>query len=457
MQKPILPKGTRDFNSEELYKRNYIINIIKDNFLKFGFNPIETPSFERSETLLGKYGQEGERLIFKILKSGDFLKDTNVDEIKELKYSDLSPKIVDKALRYDLTVPFARYVVQNQNNITIPFKRYQIQNVWRADRPQKGRFREFLQCDADVIGSKSLMQEIDFISLFDSVFSDLKLSGCQIKINTRKLLVAICDIFDCQDKFTTLTNQLDKLDKLDNKVVKANLIKAGFKQNVVNSIFDVIELSKNFTDNLELLKSYFKSSEIGTEGISDIEYIFKYFSKNNLIKSELIFDIGLARGIDYYTGVIFEVTPPKNISMGSIAGGGRYDDLTEIFGLKNMSGIGISFGLDRLFLIIEELNLFPKIPINSVKVLILNFGNDFSYDLIQIANALRKSNINTEFYPDSVSLKKQLNYANKNMIPYVLFYGEEEKENLYFNLKDMNSGNQQKLSKDQLLKVLVEN
>ena len=457
MQKPILPKGTRDFNSEELYKRNYIINIIKDNFLRFGFNPIETPSFERSETLLGKYGQEGERLIFKILKSGDFLKDTNVDEIKELKYSDLSPKIVDKALRYDLTVPFARYVVQNQNNITIPFKRYQIQNVWRADRPQKGRFREFLQCDADVIGSKSLMQEIDFISLFDSVFSDLKLSGCQIKINTRKLLIAICDIFDCQDKFTALTNQLDKLDKLDNEVVKTNLIKAGFKQNVVNSIFDVIELSKNFTDNLELLKSYFKSSEIGTEGISDIEYIFKYFSKNNLIKSELIFDIGLARGIDYYTGVIFEVTPPKNISMGSIAGGGRYDDLTEIFGLKNMSGIGISFGLDRLFLIIEELNLFPDTPINSVKVLILNFGNDFSYDLIQIANSLRKNNINTEFYPDSVSLKKQLNYANKNMIPYVLFYGEEEKENLYFNLKDMNSGNQQKLSKDQLLKVLVEN
>ena len=457
MQKPILPKGTRDFNSEELYKRNYIINIIKDNFLRFGFNPIETPSFERSETLLGKYGQEGERLIFKILKSGDFLKDTNVDEIKELKYSDLSPKIVDKALRYDLTVPFARYVVQNQNNITIPFKRYQIQNVWRADRPQKGRFREFLQCDADVIGSKSLMQEIDFISLFDSVFSDLKLSGCQIKINTRKLLVAICDIFDCQDKFTALTNQLDKLDKLDNEVVKANLIKAGFKENVVYSIFDVIELSKNFTDNLELLKSYFKSSEIGKEGISDIEYIFKYFSKNNLIKSELIFDIGLARGIDYYTGVIFEVIPPKNISMGSLAGGGRYDDLTEIFGLKNMSGIGISFGLDRLFLIIEELNLFPETPINSVKVLILNFGNDFSYDLIQIANSLRKSNINTEFYPDSVSLKKQLNYANKNMIPYVLFYGEEEKENLYFNLKDMNSGNQQKLSKDQLLKVLVEN
>ena len=457
MQKPILPKGTRDFNSEELYKRNYIINIIKDNFLRFGFNPIETPSFERSETLLGKYGQEGERLIFKILKSGDFLKDTNVDEIKELKYSDLSPKIVDKALRYDLTVPFARYVVQNQNNITIPFKRYQIQNVWRADRPQKGRFREFLQCDADVIGSKSLMQEIDFISLFDSVFSDLKLSGCQIKINTRKLLIAICDIFDCQDKFTALTNQLDKLDKLDNEVVKTNLIKAGFKQNVVNSIFDVIELSKNFTDNLELLKSYFKSSEIGKEGISDIEYIFKYFSKNNLIKSELIFDIGLARGIDYYTGVIFEVTPPKNISMGSIAGGGRYDDLTEIFGLKNMSGIGISFGLDRLFLIVEELNLFPETPINSVKVLILNFGNDFSYDLIQIANSLRKNNINTEFYPDSVSLKKQLNYANKNMIPYVLFYGEEEKENLYFNLKDMNSGNQQKLSKDQLLKVLVEN
>jgi len=455
MKKPILPKGTRDFNSEELYKRNYIINIIKDNFLKFGFNPIETPSFERSENLLGKYGQEGERLIFKILKSGDFLKELNVDEIKDLKYSDLSPKIIDKALRYDLTVPFARYVVQNQNNITIPFKRYQIQNVWRADRPQKGRFREFLQCDADVIGSKSLMQEIDFISLFDSVFSDLNLSGCQIKINTRKLLIAICDIFDCQDKFTTLTNQLDKLDKLDNEDVKDNLIKADFETNVVNSIFKVIELSKNFSNNSELLKSYFQSSEIGLEGISDIEYIFNYFSKNNLIKSELVFDIGLARGIDYYTGVIFEVTAPKNISLGSVAGGGRYDDLTEIFGLKNMSGIGISFGLDRLYLVIEELNLFPEIQINSVKVLILNFGNSFSYNLIEIANSLRTNNINTEFYPDAVSLKKQLNYANKNMIPYVLFYGEEEKENLYYNLKDMRSGNQQKLSKDQLLKILA--
>ena len=454
MQKPILPKGTRDFNSEDLYKRNYIINIIKDNFLKFGFNPIETPSFERSEPLLGKYGQEGERLIFKILKSGNFLK--NVDG-KDFEFSNLAPKIVDKALRYDLTVPFARYVVQNQNNINIPFKRYQIQNVWRADRPQNGRFREYLQCDADVIGSKSMMQEIDFISLFDSVFNDLNLEGCIIKINSRKLLYAICEINDCIDKFGIITNQLDKLDKTDVNVVKNNLTENGFDKKIIDSLFEAIDLSKNFYDNLKEIKLYFKSSNIGLEAISDIEYIFNYFSKNKLIKSNLVFDISLARGIDYYTGVIFEVLPPKKINLGSIAGGGRYDNLTEIFGLKNMSGIGISFGLDRLFLVIDELKLFPTISYNSVKVLLLNFGASFSYDLIEIANFLRLNKVNAEFYPDSISLKKQLNYANKNGIPFVLFYGDEEKEKNCYKLKDMKTGNQETLSREKLVKTLREN
>ena len=454
MQKPILAKGTRDFNSEDLYKRNYIINIIRDNFSKFGFNPIETPSFERSETLLGKYGQEGERLIFKILKSGNFLK--NVDG-KDFEFSNLAPKIVDKALRYDLTVPFARYVVQNQNNINIPFKRYQIQNVWRADRPQKGRYREFLQCDADVIGSKSMMQEIDFISLFDSVFNDLNLEGCIIKINSRKLLYAICEINDCIDKFGIITNQLDKLDKTDVNVVKNNLTENGFDKKIIDSLFEAIDLSKNFYDNLKEIKLYFKSSNIGLEAISDIEYIFNYFSKNKLIKSNLVFDISLARGIDYYTGVIFEVLPPKKINLGSIAGGGRYDNLTEIFGLKNMSGIGISFGLDRLFLVIDELKLFPTISYNSVKVLLLNFGASFSYDLIEIANFLRLNKVNAEFYPDSISLKKQLNYANKNGIPFVLFYGDEEKEKNCYKLKDMKTGNQKTLSREKLVKTLREN
>ena len=454
MQKPILPKGTRDFNSDELYKRNYIINIIKENFSKFGFNPIETPSFERSETLLGKYGQDGERLIFKILKSGDFLKGI---DIKELNSSSLAPKIIDKALRYDLTVPFARYVVQNQNNITIPFKRYQIQNVWRADRPQKGRYREFLQCDADVIGSKSMMQEIDFISLFDSVFNDLNLEGCIIKINSRKLLYAICEINDCIDKFGIITNQLDKLDKTDVNVVKNNLTEIGFDKKIIASLFEAIDLSKNFYENLKEIKLYFKSSNIGLEAISDIEYIFNYFSKNKLIKSNLVFDISLARGIDYYTGVIFEVLPPKKINLGSIAGGGRYDNLTEIFGLKNMSGIGISFGLDRLFLVIDELKLFPTISYNSVKVLLLNFGASFSYDLIEIANFLRLNKVNAEFYPDSISLKKQLNYANKNGIPFVLFYGDEEKEKNCYKLKDMKTGNQETLSREKLVKTLREN
>ena len=454
MQKPILAKGTRDFNSEDLYKRNYIINIIRDNFSKFGFNPIETPSFERSETLLGKYGQEGERLIFKILKSGDFLK--GIDG-KDFEYLNLAPKIVDKALRYDLTVPFARYVVQNQNNINIPFKRYQIQNVWRADRPQKGRYREFLQCDADVIGSKSMMQEIDFISLFDSVFNDLNIEGCVIKINSRKLLLAICEINNCLDKFGILTNQLDKLDKTDANVVKNNLIDNGFDKKIIDSLFEIIKLSKNFNDNLEEMKLYFKSSDIGLEAISDIEYIFNYFSKNKLTKSNLVFDIGLARGIDYYTGVIFEVLPPNTISLGSIAGGGRYDNLTEIFGLKNMSGIGISFGLDRLFLVMDELKLFPVTSYNSVKVLILNFGASFSYDLIEIANFLRSNKVNAEFYPDPIPLKKQLNYANKNDIPYVIFYGDEEKEKNCYNLKEMKTGKQEILDKKKLIKILVRN
>ena len=454
MQKPILAKGTRDFNSEDLYKRNYIINIIRDNFSKFGFNPIETPSFERSETLLGKYGQEGERLIFKILKSGDFLK--GIDG-KDFEYLNLAPKIVDKALRYDLTVPFARYVVQNQNNINIPFKRYQIQNVWRADRPQKGRYREFLQCDADVIGSKSMMQEIDFISLFDSVFNDLNIEGCVIKINSRKLLLAICEINNCLDKFGILTNQLDKLDKTDANVVRNNLIDNGFDKKIIDSLFEIIKLSKNFNDNLEEMKLYFKSSDIGLEAISDIEYIFNYFSKNKLTKSNLVFDIGLARGIDYYTGVIFEVLPPKTISLGSIAGGGRYDNLTEIFGLKNMSGIGISFGLDRLFLVMDELKLFPVTSYNSVKVLILNFGVSFSYDLIEIANFLRSNEVNAEFYPDPIPLKKQLNYANKNEIPYVIFYGDEEKEKNCYNLKEMKTGKQEILDKEKLIKILRRN
>ena len=415
---------------------------------------IETPSFERSETLLGKYGQEGERLIFKILKSGNFLK--NVDG-KDFEFSNLAPKIVDKALRYDLTVPFARYVVQNQNNINIPFKRYQIQNVWRADRPQKGRYREFLQCDADVIGSKSMMQEIDFISLFDSVFNDLNLEGCIIKINSRKLLYAICEINDCIDKFGIITNQLDKLDKTDVNVVKNNLTENGFDKKIIDSLFEAIDLSKNFYDNLKEIKLYFKSSNIGLEAISDIEYIFNYFSKNKLIKSNLVFDISLARGIDYYTGVIFEVLPPKKINLGSIAGGGRYDNLTEIFGLKNMSGIGISFGLDRLFLVIDELKLFPTISYNSVKVLLLNFGASFSYDLIEMANFLRLNKVNAEFYPDSISLKKQLNYANKNGIPFVLFYGDEEKEKNCYKLKDMKTGNQETLSREKLVKTLREN
>ena len=454
MKKPILPKGTRDFNSSELYKRNYIIDVIKDTFSKFGFNPIETPSFERAETLLDKYGNEGERLIFKILKSGNFLKDTDISDLKDKNLIDLSRKIVDKALRYDLTVPFARYVVQNQNDISIPFKRFQIQNVWRADRPQKGRFREFLQCDADVIGSNSLMQEIDFICLFEKVFTDLNLSGCRIKINNRKLLMAICEIYNCKDKFLSLTNQLDKIDKVDRIDIRKNLLNDNFEANVIDSVFNLIDLSADFNKNKEALSEIFSSSQIGSQGLSEIEFIFSYFSKNKLSNSKLVFDIGLARGIDYYTGVIFEVLPPENVFMGSIAGGGRYDNLTEIFGLKNMSGIGISFGLDRLYLVLEELDKLPDYSNNSTQAIFLNFSEDFSFDLINFSNILRSNNINCEFFPDPINVKKQLNYANKNNIPYVIFYGDEEKESCNYKIKDMNTGIQEILTLEKLIKKL---
>lgn len=454
MKKPILPKGTRDFNSSELYKRNYIIDVIKDTFSKFGFNPIETPSFERAETLLGKYGSEGERLIFKILKSGNFLKDADTTDFNNKNLTNFSRKIIDKALRYDLTVPFARYVVQNQNDISIPFKRYQIQNVWRADRPQKGRFREFLQCDADVIGSNSLMQEIDFICLFEKVFTDLNLSGCRIKINNRKLLVAICEIYNCQDKFLSLINQLDKMDKVDRIDIRKNLLSDNFETNVIDSVFNIIDLSVDFNKNKDALSEIFSSSKIGSEGLSEIEFIFSYFSENKLTNSKLDFDIGLARGIDYYTGVIFEVLPPENILIGSIAGGGRYDNLTEIFGLKNMSGIGISFGLDRIYLVLQEMNLLPNYLDNSTQAIFLNFSKDFSFDLINFSNLLRSNNINCEFFPDPISVKRQLNYANKNNIPYVIFYGDEEKESGSLKIKDMKTGIQQILTPEKLIKKL---
>jgi len=452
--RPSIPKGTRDFNSIQLYKRNYIVDIIKDNFLKFGFNPIETPSFERSSTLLGKYGDEGDRLIFKILKSGDFLKDVDNQDLSERNKGKIVSKISDKALRYDLTVPFARYVVQNQNEITLPFKRFQIQSVWRADRPQRGRFREFLQCDADVIGSTSLYQEIELIQLFDSIFDSLKLDGVRVKINNRKILVGLSEILDCKDKFKDLTTALDKIDKIGLDSVGQELESKGFTKKSIMTIIDLINFSGDFKKLIASLKSTFKESKIGLQGVSDLEFVYSTIEDLGLKSCSLTFDLSLARGIDYYTGVIFEVSAPKTISIGSIAGGGRYDNLTEIFGLSNMSGIGISFGLDRIYMVIDELGLFPVVTGSSVNVLFLNFGKENSLFSFEAISKLREKNISTELYPDTLSLKKQLGYANKNNIPYVVFVGDEELSEKKYNLKDMNSGSQELLTLTQLVKKL---
>jgi len=452
--RPSIPKGTRDFNSIQLYKRNYIVDIIKDNFLKFGFNPIETPSFERSSTLLGKYGDEGDRLIFKILKSGDFLKDVDNQDLSERNKGKIVSKISDKALRYDLTVPFARYVVQNQNEITLPFKRFQIQSVWRADRPQRGRFREFLQCDADVIGSTSLYQEIELIQLFDSIFDSLKLDGIRVKINNRKILVGLSEILDCKDKFKDLTTALDKIDKIGLDSVGQELESKGFTKKSIMTIIDLINFSGDFKKLIASLKSTFKESKIGLQGVSDLEFVYSTIEDLGLKSCSLTFDLSLARGIDYYTGVIFEVSAPKTISIGSIAGGGRYDNLTEIFGLSNMSGIGISFGLDRIYMVIDELGLFPVVTGSSVNVLFLNFGKENSLFSFEAISKLREKNISTELYPDTLSLKKQLGYANKNNIPYVVFVGDEELSEKKYNLKDMNSGSQELLTLTQLVKKL---
>ena len=453
--KPALAKGTRDFNSIQLYKRNYIVEKIKDSFLKFGFNPIETPSFEKSSTLLGKYGDEGDRLIFKILRSGDFLKELDNNDLTDRDITKISSKISDKALRYDLTVPFARYVVQNQNEINFPFKRFQIQPVWRADRPQRGRFREFLQCDADVIGSNSIYQEIEFIQLFDKIFESLNLNGTTIKLNSRKILIGLSEILGCKDKFKDLTIALDKIDKIGIDSMSKELKSKGFTQKSIDTIIKIISFSGDFDKTISFLKSNFKNSEIGIEGVVDMEFIYSTIKKLKLNSSILSFDLSLARGIDYYTGVIFEVSAPKTVSIGSIAGGGRYDNLTEIFGLSNMSGIGVSFGLDRIYMVLDELGLFPNIKSNAVKVLFLNFGDKSSLYSMEAMSELRQNNISTELYPDNLSIKKQLSYANKNKIPFVVFVGDDELKSKKYTLKEMNTGDQELLTISELINKLA--
>ena len=558
--KPSIPKGTRDFSPIEVSKRNYIIAKMRNHFEKFGYQPIETPSFENSDTLMGKYGEEGDRLIFKILNSGDYLqeyrkiilpalklyykrilnyyyiektqhnitlinesfdtfnkilddlsfnlKDDNITnnldkllrkniskilfenlnennpKLKSVlesqekinkKYIDellndlalktekhffndiinLNPDVTsnyisEKALRYDLTVPFARYVVQHQNEIEFPFKRYQIQPVWRADKPQKGRFREFYQCDADVVGSTSLWQEVELVQLYDSVFSDLGLNGVTIKINNRKILSGIAEVIGASDKLIDFTVALDKLDKIGEEGVKKEMIEKGISEVALQKVQPLFNFSGTLEEKLVKLSDLLASSEEGQKGIEELQFICNTISKLGLQSAVLDLDVTLARGLNYYTGAIFEVAAPKEVAMGSIGGGGRYDDLTGIFGLKNMSGVGISFGLDRIYLVLEELNLFPKAVVTSVKAMFLNFGESQAFEAMQVIQKLRMQNIKVDLYPDNSKIDKQFKHIEKRQIPFVV----KEIIDGKFTLKNIVSGEQKLVDFDQLVAEL---
>ena len=452
--KPSLPKGTRDFGQEEVSRRNYIFNIIKENFSLYGFQPIETPSFENSETLMGKYGEEGDRLIFKILNSGDYLSKVKDEVYTERDSNKMTPYISEKALRYDLTVPFARYVVQHQNEITFPFKRYQIQPVWRADRPQKGRFREFFQCDADVIGSTSLWQEVEFVQLYDAVFTKLGLKGVTITINNRKVLSGIAQAIGAEDKLIDFTVALDKLDKIGEEGVKKEMRSKGISDEALDRLQPLFSLSGTAKEQLNGLKEILGDSEIGIKGVEELDFIVSTVESIGLQTANLQIDVTLARGLNYYTGAIIEVSAPKGVSMGSIGGGGRYDDLTGIFGLKNMSGVGISFGLDRIYLVMEELNLFPETISETTRALFINFGEKEAMYAMHAISKLRLEGVKVELYPDAAKMGKQMGYADKRSIPFTVLAGDSEIQNEVFTLKDMHTGEQKSLSFQELMKEL---
>ncbi|MCM4169201.1 Histidine--tRNA ligase [Arenibacter antarcticus] len=447
-QKPSIPKGTRDFSPSEVNKRNYIFDLIKKHFQTFGFQPIETPSFENSETLMGKYGDEGDRLIFKILNSGDFLNKVGDDLYAGKDSSAITSKISEKALRYDLTVPFARYVVMHQNEISFPFKRYQIQPVWRADRPQKGRFREFFQCDADVVGSNSLLQEVELVQLYDAVFTDLKLEGVTIKLNNRKILAGIAEVIGERDKLIDFTVALDKLDKIGIEGVSKEMREKGISDTAIEKAAPLFSLTGTNLEQLAILGNLLNESEEGSKGVAELTFIVETLEELGLQSANLKIDVTLARGLNYYTGAIFEVAAPEGVSMGSIGGGGRYDDLTGIFGLKEVSGVGISFGLDRIYLVLEELELFPEAIDQSLQVLCVNFGEKEALASLKLVNLLRKAGIKSDLYPSSAKMQKQMKYANNREVPYVVLIGEQELTNNSFVVKDMVQGGQETYNLD---------
>lgn len=455
--KPSVPKGTRDFSPSEMVKRNYIFDTIKSVFKKFGYQEIQTPSMENLNTLTGKYGDEGDKLIFKILNSGDYLAKVDPAKLTPESSNALISSISEKALRYDLTVPFARYVVMHQNDISFPFKRFQIQPVWRADRPQRGRYREFYQCDADVVGSESLLNEAEFILIYDEALSKFGLKDFAIKINNRKILSGIAEIIGKPELIVDMTVAIDKLDKIGLDGVVKELIERGFTDADIEKLKPVILLEGSNEEKLASLKEVLSTSETGLKGISEIEQIFSYVTrlKSNIsdLKSKLELDITLARGLNYYTGAIFEVKT-NEVAMGSIGGGGRYDDLTGMFGLKNLTGAGISFGADRIYDVLEELKLFPEATAETTKVLISNFDEEAELYALPLLQQLRTAGIAAELYPSSAKLKKQMSYADGKSIPYVILIGSDEMQSGLLTLKDMKSGEQAKLQVDEIIEKI---
>lgn len=450
-QKPSIPKGTRDFSPIEMAKRNYIFNTIKEVFLLYGFQQIETPAMENLSTLMGKYGEEGDKLLFKMLNSGDYLKNAPAEMLEQHDYIHLIPKISEKGLRYDLTVPFARYVVMHRNDIQFPFKRYQIQPVWRADRPQKGRYREFYQCDADVVGSDSLMNEIELVGMIDEVFKRFGINVI-IKINNRKVLSGIAEVIGAPDKIVDITVAIDKIDKIGLENVNAELLEKGLSQNAVDALQPLLTLSGSNEEKLATLSTLLASSEVGMKGVEELRYVLTN-SEAQQPKGVVELDVSLARGLNYYTGTIIEVKA-KDVAIGSITGGGRYDNLTGVFGMPGTSGVGISFGADRIHDVLNTLELYPKDTLASTKVLFVNFGEKEGAQSLQYVVKLRANGIPAEIYPDSTKMKKQMSYANDKNVAYVAMVGETEMANGTIALKCMETGEQENLTIDEVISKL---
>lgn len=450
-QKPSIPKGTRDFSPIEMAKRNYIFNTIKEVFLLYGFQQIETPAMENLSTLMGKYGEEGDKLLFKMLNSGDYLKNAPAEMLEQHDYIHLIPKISEKGLRYDLTVPFARYVVMHRNDIQFPFKRYQIQPVWRADRPQKGRYREFYQCDADVVGSYSLMNEIELVGMIDEVFKRFGINVI-IKINNRKVLSGIAEVIGAPDKIVDITVAIDKIDKIGLENVNAELLEKGLSQDAVDALQPLLTLSGSNEEKLATLSTLLASSEVGMKGVEELRYVLTN-SEAQQPKGVVELDVSLARGLNYYTGTIIEVKA-KDVTIGSITGGGRYDNLTGVFGMPGTSGVGISFGADRIYDVLNTLELYPKDTLASTKVLFVNFGEKEGAQSLQYVMKLRANGIPAEIYPDSTKMKKQMSYANDKNVAYVAMVGETEMANGTIALKCMETGEQENLTIDEVISKL---